>query len=121
MGVNSLPNTVTRQRRGGRFETGPFCHPALSASAVVVGDSAVSTFPRHGGWRRFVGVRARYFYAQFIDVKTFFTFFYFGHFLRFYRFLFSKRFLLLKNVGKVQSSKQINKKHFQNNSNETDL
>jgi len=75
MGVNSLPNTVTRQRRGGRFETGPFCHPALSASAVVVGDSAVSTFPRHGGWRRFVGVRARYFYAQFIDVKTFFTFF----------------------------------------------
>jgi len=33
-------------------------------------------------------------------------------------FLFSKRFLFLKNVGKVQSGKQINKKHFQNNSNE---
>jgi len=33
-------------------------------------------------------------------------------------FLFSKRFLVLKNVGKVQSGKQINKKHFQNNSNE---
>ena len=27
-------------------------------------------------------------------------------------------FLFLKNVGKVQSGKQINKKHFQNNSNE---
>jgi len=31
------------------------------------------------------------------------------------------RFLFLRNVGKVQSGKQINKKHFQNNSNETDL
>ena len=30
-------------------------------------------------------------------------------------------FLSLKNVGKVQSGKQINKKHFQNNSNEIDL
>jgi len=30
-------------------------------------------------------------------------------------------FLFLKNVGKVQSGKQINKKHFQNNSNKTDL
>jgi len=30
-------------------------------------------------------------------------------------------FLFLKNVGKVQSGKQINKKHFQNNSNEIDL
>jgi len=50
-------------------------------------------------------------------------FFYFGHvilhFLTF--FLFSERFLFLKNVGKVQSGKQINKKHFQNNSNEIDL
>ena len=36
-------------------------------------------------------------------------------------FLFSKRFFIFKNVGKVQSGKQINKKHFQNNSNETDL
>ena len=35
-------------------------------------------------------------------------------------FLFSKR-ILFKNVGKVQSGKQINKKHFQNNSNEIDL
>ena len=34
--------------------------------------------------------------------------------------VFSKRFYL-KNVGKVQSGKQINKKHFQNNSNEIDL
>ena len=30
-------------------------------------------------------------------------------------------FFIFKNVGKVQSSKQLNKKHFQNNSNETDL
>ena len=38
-------------------------------------------------------------------------------------FLFSKRFLkfFLQNVGKVQSVKQINKKHLQNNSNEIDL
>jgi len=36
-------------------------------------------------------------------------------------FLFSKRFLFKKNDGKVQSGKQINKKHFQNNSNEIDL
>jgi len=37
-------------------------------------------------------------------------------------FLISKRFFIfLKNVGKVQSGKQINKKHFQNNSNEIDL
>jgi len=28
-------------------------------------------------------------------------------------FLFSERFLFLENVGKVQSGKQINKKHFQ--------
>jgi len=56
-----------------------------------------------------------------IDVeKRFLTFFYFDHvftsFIVFY--LFFKRFLFLKNVGKVQSGKQINKKHFQNNSNE---
>jgi len=36
-------------------------------------------------------------------------------------FLFSERFFIFKNVGKVQSGKQINKKHFQNNSNEIDL
>ena len=36
-------------------------------------------------------------------------------------FKFLSRFLFLRNVGKVQSGKQINKKHFQNNSNETDL
>jgi len=48
--------------------------------------------------------------------------FYFGHVFTFLTFfLFSERFLFLKNVGKVQSGKQINKKHFQNNSNETDL
>jgi len=48
-----------------------------------------------------------------------FTFFYFGHVFTFLNFfLFSKRFFLfLKNVRKVQSGKQVNKKHFQNNSN----
>jgi len=45
--------------------------------------------------------------------KSFFTFY--------NVFLFSKRFFIFKNVGKVQSGKQINKKHFQNNSNDTDL
>jgi len=45
-----------------------------------------------------------------IDVKNvFFYFFYFGHV--FYVFYFPK-VLFLKNVGKVQSGKQINKKHF---------
>ena len=48
------------------------------------------------------------------------------NFLRFYlvtflRFLFSKRFFIFQNVDKVQSGKQINKKHFQNNSNEIDV
>jgi len=58
--------------------------------------------------------------AEIIDVKTFFYVFYFGHdFYVFNVFLFSKRFFYLKkNVGKVQSGKQIIKKHFQNNSNE---
>jgi len=51
-----------------------------------------------------------------------FTFFYFGHvFLPFLTFYFPTVFLFFKNVGKVQSGKQINKKHFQNNSNEIDL
>jgi len=36
-------------------------------------------------------------------------------------FYFPNVFFIFKNVGKVQSGKQINKKHFQNNSNETDL
>jgi len=58
-----------------------------------------------------------------IDVKTFFMFFLFWSrfFYVFNIFLFSKRFFIFENVGKVQSGKQINKKHFQNNSNEIDL
>jgi len=47
---------------------------------------------------------------QSIDVKK--------TFLRFFIF---QTFLFLKNVGNVQSGKQINKKHFQNNSNKIDL
>ena len=47
---------------------------------------------------------------------------FFCHVFTFFNvFLFSKRCFFKKNVGKVQSGKQINKKHFQNNSNETDL
>ena len=53
---------------------------------------------------------------QVVDVKNVFTFFYFGRgFCVFNVFLFSKRFF---KVGKVQSGKHVNKKHFQNNSNE---
>jgi len=55
--------------------------------------------------------------------KTFLRFFFilvmFFTFLTF--FIFQAFFILKKNVGKVQSGKQINKKHFQNNSNEIDL
>jgi len=47
------------------------------------------------------------------DVKTFLRFFILVTFFTFFTF-----FLLF---GKVQSGKQINKKHFQNNSNEIDL
>jgi len=50
--------------------------------------------------------------------KRSFTFFLFWS--RFNVFYFSKVFLFLKNVGKVQNGKQINKKHLQNNSNEID-
>jgi len=48
-----------------------------------------------------------------IDVKNVFTFF--------NVFFIFQTFFILKNVGKVQSGKQINEKHFQNNSNEIDL
>jgi len=52
--------------------------------------------------------------------KTFFyVFTNFGHvFLRFLMFFYFPNVFYLKNAGKVQSGKQINKKHFQNNSNE---
>ena len=53
-----------------------------------------------------------------VDVKTFFILVMFFTFLTFFIF---QTFFILKNVGKVQSSKQINKKHFRNNSDETDL
>jgi len=51
--------------------------------------------------------------------KRFYVFFILITFLTFLTFcLFSKPFFYLKNVGKVQSGKQVNKKHFQNYSNE---
>ena len=52
-----------------------------------------------------------------IYVKTFLYVFYYGHVFNVH-FIFQTFFLFFKNVGKVQSGKQINKKHFQNNSNE---
>jgi len=50
-----------------------------------------------------------------IDVKKrFLYFFYFGHvFFTFLTFFIFQTFFYLKNVDKVQSGKQINKKHFQ--------
>ena len=54
-----------------------------------------------------------------MDVKTFLRFFLLVTFYVFFKF--SKRFSFLKNVGKVQSGKQSNKKHFQNNNNEIDI
>jgi len=51
-----------------------------------------------------------------IDVKKRFFRFLFGRV--FYVFFIFQTFFIQKNVGKVQSGKQINKKHFQNNSNE---
>ena len=58
-----------------------------------------------------------------IDVKNvFYVFFYFGHVFTLLTFFIFHRFLFKKNVGKVfHSCKQINKKHFRNNSNEIDL
>jgi len=56
------------------------------------------------------------------DVKNRFYVFWSRTFFTFFNvFSYSKRFLFKKNVGKVQSGKQINKKHFQNNINEIDL
>ena len=58
-----------------------------------------------------------------IDVKNvFLRFFYFGHVFTFLTFFFIfQTFLIFKNVGKVKNGKQIDKKHFHNNSNEIDL
>jgi len=58
-----------------------------------------------------------------IDVKNvFYVFFYFGHVFTFFNvFFIFQTFLFKKNIGKVQSGKPINKKHFQNNSNVIDL
>jgi len=54
--------------------------------------------------------------------KRFLRFLFWSRFFTFLTFfLFSKRFFIFKNVAKVQSGKQINKKHYQNNSNEIDL
>jgi len=60
-----------------------------------------------------------------IDVKKRFfnVFLFWSRFCEFLKhfFIFQTLFIFTKNVGKVQSGKQINKKHFQSNSNEIDL
>ena len=58
-----------------------------------------------------------------VDVKKrFYVFFILVTFFTFFNvFNSSNVFYFRKNVGKVQSGKQIDKKHFQSNSNETDL
>jgi len=53
--------------------------------------------------------------------KTFLRFFYFGHVFYVFNVFYFPYVFILKNVGKVHNSKQIKKKHFQNNSNEIDL
>jgi len=55
--------------------------------------------------------------------KTFLRFLFWSRFLTFLTFfLFPKRFLFKnKTLAKFRLTKQINKKHFQNNSNEIDL
>jgi len=61
------------------------------------------------------------YFNESIDVKSFLRFFNFGHvFLRFLTYFIFQTFFSFKNVGKVQSGKQVNKKHFQNKSNEID-
>jgi len=48
-----------------------------------------------------------------IDVKKTFLRFYFGHVFTFFNvFFIFQTFFYLKNVSKVQSGKQINRKHF---------
>ena len=53
-----------------------------------------------------------------IYVKRFFTFFYFRHVFYVFNVFYFPNVFYLKNVGKVQSGKQISKKHVQYNSNE---
>ena len=91
------PQVHTQKLRLGRFnrfsrahqcDQNPVTHTDHAAPSVVIG----RTYAVHA--------------MRPIDVKTYFTFFYFSHvFLRFNAFLFSKRFLCLKNVGKVQIDK----------------
>jgi len=50
--------------------------------------------------------------------NVFNVFFILVTFVTFLTFFYFPNFLFLKSVGKVQSGKQINKKHFQNNNNE---
>ena len=100
-------------------------NPVTGRGAVVEGGTYVGRLPvkKHSVWGGAVWNEDGYMpHTKSTDVKKrFFTFFYLGHvFTVLTFFLFSKRFYL-KNAGKVQSGKHINKKHFRNNSNEIDL
>jgi len=72
------------------------------------------------GLQEFMHADSNIFHTS-VHVKRFYVFFILVTFYVFnVFFVFQTFFIFLKNVGKVQSGKQINKKHFQNNSNETD-
>ena len=79
---------------------------------------------QHGPWKLHTNAqpsqRSGQIQLKNIHVKNvFLRFFYFGHVLTFFNVNYLPDvFLFLKNVGKVQSGKQINKKHFHSNSNE---
>ena len=81
-----------------------------AADCSIMPSSAVGNKPQaydidYRGGRNRAKAAAR------IDVKK--RFFMFLILVTFFNvFLFSKSFLFLKHVGKVQSGKQINKKHF---------
>ena len=53
-----------------------------------------------------------------IDVKRFYVFLFWSRFYVFNVFLFSKRFFIFKKRSQSSERQEINKKHFQNNSNE---
>ena len=73
-------------------------------------------------WRSAINVRGRLLVNHRCK-KRFLRFLFWSRFLTFLKtfFNFPNVFFIFKNVDKVQSGMQINKKHFQNDSNEIDL
>ena len=97
-----------------RFSHQPRCHHRRTIPQGIIFSSVIN---RHISLICSVVVFVR----RTIDVKTFFTFFILVTFFYILNVFFNFPNIFFKNVGKVQSGKQINKKHFQNNSNEIDL